>query len=143
MSVDEEWAFGVEGGGVDDEPVLSGEGRDLDGTGLRSDAEVVRGLGEDESVGTHDVDEGVLEFAALDGYGHGAAVVPGLYVGEQTSVVSFILIKRIQLDFIFLTRGGGEITGLGEGFVTGGGNQGCQNQNNGFLHGFCVLFPQN
>ena len=74
-SVDEEWSFGVEGGGVYDEPVLSGEGRDVNGTGLGSDAEVVRGLG--------------------------------------------------------------------EGFVTGGGNQGCQNQNNGFLHGFCVLFPQN
>ena len=82
MSVDEEWAFGVEGGGVDNEPVLSGERRDVNGTGLGSEAEVVRGLCQDESVGAHDVDEGVLEFAALDGYGHGAAVVPGLYVGE-------------------------------------------------------------
>ena len=40
LSVDEEDSFGVEGGGVDDEPVLSGERWCVNGACFRSDAEV-------------------------------------------------------------------------------------------------------
>ena len=89
MSVDEEDSFGVEGGGVDDKPVLAGERGCVNGACFRSDAEVVRGLGEYEAVRTHDIDEGVLQLAALDCDGHGASVVPSLDFGEVRTTINF------------------------------------------------------